>query len=176
MRAAIKTASGAYFDFLNPASTPLSIEDIATGLSNTCRFAGQLDTFYSVAQHSWLVSHLVPPELAFAGLMHDCAEAVMHDITAPLKQLLPDYQKIAHRVEVALMCQFNVQWHLPEVKAADLKALATEKRDITCNQCNADDYWQIIDGIEPLVGHITPWPAKAARAMFLERFAELSPR
>ena len=48
--------SGTYFDFEDPASTPLTIEDVAYGLGYACRFAGQTYSkrlqrrvFYAVA-------------------------------------------------------------------------------------------------------------------------------
>ena len=36
------TNSGQRIDLLNPKSDTITIEDIATGLSNACRFNGQL--------------------------------------------------------------------------------------------------------------------------------------
>jgi hypothetical protein len=36
----IMLQSGAWFDFLDPESSEFGIEDIAAGLSNTCRYAG----------------------------------------------------------------------------------------------------------------------------------------
>lgn len=75
----IQTLSGHHFDYRNISHDAICIEDIATGLSNTCRFAGQLPEFYSVAQHSVHVSQIVPPEFAFEALMHDAPEAWCND-------------------------------------------------------------------------------------------------
>ena len=62
----ILTAAGRYFDFTRPADCAFDIDEIAHALSNICRFAGHTRTFYSVAQHSVHVSHLVPQEHALA--------------------------------------------------------------------------------------------------------------
>src|ERR1700731_1917489 len=52
----IMLQSGAWFDFCAPASSDFTIEDIAHGLANICRYSGQCSNFYSVAEHSILVS------------------------------------------------------------------------------------------------------------------------
>lgn len=53
----IAISTGRHIDFVNITPDQICIEDIARGLSNECRFAGQLESFYSVAQHSVYVSH-----------------------------------------------------------------------------------------------------------------------
>ncbi len=60
----IYTASGVRFYPLDPRVEDFRVEDVARGLSNECRYAGQLafDTgyhFYSVAEHSVIVSQYV---------------------------------------------------------------------------------------------------------------------
>ena len=59
----IQTLSGKHINYTDIQHDDIVIEDIATALSHICRFAGHLPEFYSVAQHSVLVSQLVPAEL-----------------------------------------------------------------------------------------------------------------
>lgn len=162
--------SGAEFDLLSPEASLIHVETIAHALAHLCRFNGHTRTFYSVAQHSWLCSYIVPDELAYAALMHDAAEAFLGDIATPLKQLLPDYQVIETRIETALFRAFKVPYPFPpEVKRADLQLLATEKRDLL-PECGD---WEILEGIEPLPASIRPMAPDAAKRAFLDRYRYL---
>ncbi|WP_264045620.1 metal-dependent phosphohydrolase [Methylobacterium flocculans] len=167
----ILLASGNYFDFLAPEESTFTIEDIATGLSNVCRFAGQCSRFYSVAQHSVIVSHHVPPAFAFAGLMHDAAEAFIGDVTKPLKDILPDYRALEERVERAVLGRFGLPHKMPpEVKEIDVVMLATEQKQLMRNR----DDWNYTRGRQALDIPIPPMGPREAKAMFLAQFADLT--
>lgn len=106
----IETFTGAMFDPLYPV---FDIEDIATALSRIARFNGNTRTFYSVGQHSLMVSRLMEEvqecrEDPLEGLLHDGTEAYLSDVPAPIKQLLPDWQVLDNRVEAALREYFGL--------------------------------------------------------------------
>lgn len=170
----ILTINGEYFNLAEPEVSRFGIETIAHALSNVCRFAGHTKHFYSVAQHSVIVSEILPPEQALAGLLHDAAEAFIHDISSPLKSLLPQYQEIERRVEAAVFARFDLPLVLsPEVKAADRVAFATEKRDLLVQHDNDLAEWDIVRGVAPLGHRIEPMLPREARTAFMNRYLEI---
>ena len=168
----ILTNSGKHFDYADPQPDQIDILDIAQGLANECRYAGQCRVFYSVAQHSTLASQIVSHEHALEALLHDASEAYCKDIPRPLKHMLPDYQAIEHRVEAAIRERFKLPAHMsPDVKRADLILLATERRDLM----PADDTpWPILEGIMPLERKIAAAHASRSQALFIKRWVELT--
>ena len=168
----IMLRSGAWFDFCAPADSDFTIEDIAQGLANICRYSGQCSSFYSVAEHSVLVSE-VAAGFEFEGLLHDAAEAFIGDITRPLKQILPEYKRIEREVETAIFERFGISsMPAPEVKSADLRVLAAEQQQI---MPKGTDWWVQSEKIIPapvVVRHLPPDEAKQA---FLARYEALRP-
>lgn len=167
----INTLSGKHLDFTNISPDSICIEDIAAALSNICRFTGHLQDFYSVAQHSVLVSQLVPPEFALEALMHDAAEAYCNDISSPLKALLPEYRAIEDRIEAVIRSKFNLPPVMSApVKYADLIMLATERRDFDMEDGTP---WPILEGIPCADFILSPLMPRQARVLFLQRYNDL---
>ena len=168
----ILTASGRHFDYIDPRPEDIHILDIAQGLASEARYNGHTRGFYSVAQHSWLASQVVPREFALEALLHDATEAYCKDIPRPLKELLPDYREIEARVDGTVRALFGLPSSMSApVKRADLILLATERRDLMPRDATP---WAILDGIEPLPRKIIPMQPPRAQAMFLKRYIELT--
>lgn len=89
----------------------IDIEDIAHALSHVCRFAGHTSRFYSVAQHSLMVSYKIPgtSREKLAALLHDAAEAFVCDIPSPVKPLLGrSYRNLYNRIQDVIDLKFGV--------------------------------------------------------------------
>lgn len=185
MSACIKTNKGVYFYFDHPEVHPFSIEEIAYSLSFINRFTGHAGG-YNVAQHSVMVSHIVPKEYALEGLLHDAAEAYLGDVASPLKQLIKSlYKPLESNVEEALAWHFSMVFPFPPcIKHADLVMLLTEHRDLmkrSKSNLMGQDCVHWPQDIEPLprrffglLPAIIRWPAWYARYRFIKRYKELT--
>lgn len=171
-----RTFTGRRVHFLAPSPDEIDIDDIAHSLSYQCRFLGHTDCFYSVAQHSVLVSELVPEGDALWGLLHDAAEAYLGDLPAPIKRgpEMHAYRETEDRLLAAVALRFGLPPAVPEsVKQADRIVLATEFRDVT----TVDDADWIVKecGFAPSESMwILPWPPAVAEERFLRRYWELT--
>jgi len=170
----IGTITGHYFNFLEPETSVITIDDIVAGLSKCCRFAGQCEGFYSVAQHSVLASYLVPEGHALEALFHDASEAYTGDISKPLKNLLGDaFVRIEKGIEKAIFQRFGLPYPMnPCIKVADRILLATEQRDLMAKL--RDDEWASIHGVKPMVQRIHPMEHREAATLWLNRYRELT--
>lgn len=130
----IVTSSGQVFNYVSSTPRIYHIEDIAQGLSNICRFTGQCNQFYSVAEHSLLVSNLLPPKLKLAGLLHDASEAYLGDVNSPLKSLLPEYKVLEQKIQREIAEQFGLPYPYPkEIHEADWEIFCQEWQELMPN-------------------------------------------
>ncbi len=181
MRPEIKTYGGHRFNFANPAESlkHITVEEIARALSKICRYTGHTQGFYSVAQHSVLVSRIVPEHLAWDALFHDAAEAFIGDMSSPVKKMFPEYKALELRIEAAMAPVYDLR-HLgnPLIKRADLILLKTEQRDLMAvdAMCVEDKYGDAVDvsGIDPLHERILPMEHEDAFQLFMARYRLLS--
>lgn len=177
----IQAFSGREFHYNDQSKMDVSLLDIAHSLANTCRFGGHVKQFYSVAQHSVIVSRIVRNEwhgrYTFFSIMHDAAEAYIGDIVKPLKHSLG---KTVNELEELVMDRICAYFEvsplgsmgdldreiLHAIKCADESALATEARDLM--NVNDISRWKLRSS--PISNTITPIDPDAARSLFLKRF------
>jgi 5'-deoxynucleotidase YfbR-like HD superfamily hydrolase len=169
-RTAMLTASGFVFDLASPDARGLPVTDVARALAYEPRWRGATRSFYSVAEHCVMVSHLVPAALAWDALWHDCVEFVSGDMPTPVKVHLGQEEvnrKLAP-IEDALRREFGFRSNLPEVKQADLVAMATELRDLLPR---AWMDWGHLP--KPAAKKIVPVGPEQAYQLFMDRYEAL---
>jgi 5'-deoxynucleotidase YfbR-like HD superfamily hydrolase len=168
----IQIRTGEYLDILDPDPAMITIENIAHNLSHICRFTGNVDTFYSVAQHSVLVSREVSQEFELEALLHDATEAFIGDVSTPLKSLLPEYKRIEDNLHRIIAKKFNLPEHLsPEVKVADRFLCEQEKLSLLPSTAQCQKYW----GNIKLSKKISPYASPImSYNSFMDRFKELT--
>ena len=168
----IQTRSGKRLELERPRSADIDPVDIAYSLSKLCRFNGHTLEFYSVAQHSVLLSEQVSREAAFYGLMHDAAEAYIGDIATPLKT--PEIKAMEARIfgvicESLPLLKMATSEIIAEVKEADLRMLATEKEQLM----TPGQQFPQLEGVEPYPFEIVSWGGEVAARQFTARMIEL---
>lgn len=169
-RTAILTASGFILDLANPDATGLPVKDVARGLAYEPRWRGATKTFYSVAEHSVMVSCLVPKHLAYDALWHDSLEFITGDWPSPLKVFLgrEEINRKMLPLERAFEREFGFVGHNSEIKVADNIAMATELRDLL------PPAWMDWGHLPPPTDNIIkPVGPEKAFEMFMARYEEV---
>jgi hypothetical protein len=165
----VSLAGGKSVDLLNFDASEISIEIIASALSKICRFTGQCDEFYSVAQHSVFCADLVPEEFQMQALLHDMSEAVIGDMVRPLKRMMPEYRDIENTLEIAMRRKFYMpEVFDPSVHVADNIALLTEIRDLM-----PEMEPPVFHNLQPHAMTLVPRNPKYAEAQFLATYYRL---
>lgn len=164
---AVATFTGGRIEPLHPRQEDIHIEDIARGLANGCRWNGQC-RFYSVAEHSVLVSYIVP---TLEALMHDASEAYLTDMARPVKTRSPLgelYLKYERLSEIAIAKRFNLQYPWDEqIKAADYAMGFAEAKQLVPH------LGALLDPVEVDTPPLEMWTPDQAYAAFLARFYTL---
>jgi hypothetical protein len=177
----IHTQDGRFY-----ASNPTwSLNAIAHALGQTARYRGNCDEFYSVAEHSVLVSLLMEHVVGgdpYEGILHDATESILPDVSAPFKQLFPDLRAVDKRFEASLRAHFGLGADKSqECAKADWIALFIESAQILPNrgQDFEDPYNfrpQALKLREQQGWKIQCLNWKTAKRVFLERFEQVSNR
>lgn len=168
----IETFTGMKFDILDPNPEHIHIIDIAHALSQLCRYNGHTMAYYSVAQHSVIVSNLAKPEDALTALMHDAAEAYIGDMAYPIKHMFPLFKEIEDNIQTVIAAKFGFQHPMPQyLKEIDRNISGNEAESLMSSR---GDWWNGGEGYPKVPGlHIKSFLPEEAREMFLRRFEEL---
>jgi len=161
-------SSGKFCRLFDPCVDDVDITVIRHALSNLCRFNGHTSEFYSVAQHSVLVSHHVPEEDQLHALLHDASEAYLGDIIRPIKYSheFSFYRHTEKLWQRTIFQKFGLPEEMPEsVKIADNRILMTEFRDLFVRTPGGLD-----QSVEPYSYTINPLSPKEAGKLFQDRW------
>ena len=173
----VVTASGRLVDLAHPDPDSICVEDIAHHLSHLCRYAGATRDFYSVAQHSVLVSrHPAVQGYEPEALLHDAAEAYTGDLTVPMagnsRRLKEAWYDVAYGVDRAISLALSVAFvrHADcyaRIREADHALATAEMRDLF--PPGVFHAVHTASDLPPIVA----LPPLGARALFLARYEEV---
>lgn len=177
----MQTSTGGRFYPGAPDQCPVWISDIANGLALTVRYGGQgnINAFYSVAEHSWHLSCYAErqeknPALCMALLLHDAAEAFLGDVPRPVKRLIgPQYLEMEKQLLARILREYGALSAYIEnerfIAEVDTRILKNEKKFLF----NHEAEWPV-DAMEELDGvNICCLEPRTAKRLFLERYSEL---
>lgn len=167
------------FHFLNPTPIEVNFKDIAHSLALVCRFGGHCHTFYSVAEHSYLVSLLLGADegadavTMLAGLLHDAEEAYLPDIPSPIKVHMPEAQRIYEKLRSVIYWKFgidgsNVDW--VAIKSMDKRICISEAKQL--GLWNKNWYTPQVEGELPRIPPLG-WTPHKAELLFTQRYKYL---
>ncbi len=139
----IPTYTGNGINLLNPSPEEIRIEDIARGVAYKFRYFGQASSI-TVAEHSLLTATIVntlwgSSGKVLAALMHDACVAYTPNVQNPVnkfvKVTLPHgeiapWATLEAKLNQAVAKRFKLEsrfWGTPEIKAANILAVAIEK-------------------------------------------------
>lgn len=164
----------------------ISLEVIATGLSNQCRYNGQVKKFYSVAEHSVLLSRFAGKrysrfpsclELQMYMLLHDASEAYLGDIISKLKPHLPKYKELEDNIQTTILEYYGVKIEPALMELADrldhdickieMVKLQEVKADLLINWINEFSFI-------PRDFKLKNWKPKKAKKEFEKEFRSLT--
>lgn len=185
----VLTRNGQKIHYENPDYGQITILDISHHLGNLCRFTGATRFFYSVAQHSMLVTYIIRNMLdnglseeergtaayfdqLLAGMLHDAAEAYINDVASPLKRIIKGrYGWVENGLTQVIFERYGVDREYMNgiVKSADNLALYHERRHLL--PPHAD--W-VIDDDDMIEAEAPEYlPPHVAGALYLKLFTKL---
>lgn len=170
----IQTYSAIQFWPIDPRAEEVDIRDIAHSLSLMCRYAGHCNKFYSVAEHSVLVSRSLPPKYQLWGLLHDATEAYLVDIPRPIKPSLTNYYSLEAQLMEVICDRYGLTKDMPpEVKWAD-NSILNDERDQNMSSMPSVSNRNWGAGENYLGVELQLWSPEVAEQKFLWQYSVLT--
>lgn len=167
---------------MNPTEDMIDITDIAHSLSMLCRFTGHTKFFYSVGQHSWLGSYVIPHDYSLEFLLHDATEAYIGDMSRPLKHMTAAghaYKEVEQNIARVIRSKFG----LPAIQSdlvhmVDNKMLYAEKEQLMPPKPWPNDIAESCECQDRTAAKILIYESypKEIETVFVRRFDELKQR
>lgn len=139
---------GKAIDMLEPRAEDVNLWECCLSMANANRYAGAAEPSVSIAFHSMIACDAAAPDVRPWVILHDFHEAYITDITTPCALALESLareqygavnvvkgtiRELKRRHDVAIYAAAGLAMPSPEqraaIRAADLVALATERRD-----------------------------------------------
>jgi hypothetical protein len=174
----IELVTGGRFYYNKPQ---WDIGAIAHSLSLQCRFTGQCRKFYSVAEHSVLVSRIME-DLGLGdpmeGLLHDGVESVLADVARPAKALLKDYKALDKALDASLRKAFVLPDTMtPGCMRADMLALLIEAKAIMPSKgLDYDAPNDVRAQADKLPYLVNCWTSDNSKEKFMQRMSDIRRR
>ena len=131
MNIVAETWTGKIIDLDNLKPSDIDIVDISHALSNLCRWNGH-GRYFSVAEHSVIVTSLVPQELKIMAALHDGSEAYLGDVVSPVKAQSKGYMALEEKLQSMIYEYYcgRVPTPIEEdyIHAADIASRAAEAK------------------------------------------------
>lgn len=131
----ITTFSGQRINSLDVKLEQINVHDMVRGLAMQTRYLGQIKDFYSIAEHSVLVSNiseLMDDDLPTqrCALLHDGHEYITGDFPSPFKYDVPGLREWEGEIEARFRAALNLPYQgdpvWQKIKLYDLLALHFE--------------------------------------------------
>lgn len=170
--------SGIYFYPEDPHFEEFDINDVAHKLAFSCRYGGATQNYYSVAEHSVILSHIIPGDkrVKRTMLLHDVAEYAVQDIMRPVKhKCQPWYGEIERKIELQASIAFHVDLPMNETLLEyDLRICVDEKSAMLNTPLDFMNDFEKERGPIGIIKFFN-WGPYEAREQFLLRWKELRP-
>lgn len=173
----IETYTGRMVTPITPDPDTLCVTDVAHALANKCRYSGHTLSFYTVAEHSYLMAQWLATEgdteAARWALIHDAVEAYLPDVARPLKPFIQNWKQLEGNMEEAIKVHFDEYPNAAVaglVHSIDTRILLTEADRLLPSRGRR---WEI--DATPLPVRLRCWNPRIAEANFLTIFRDLFP-